>query len=88
MPAYQADIIKLVCWQCQLLTAVTGFTRCLFHLAVCVWMTKLSELRWDYDWEPNSVSPTSVHAAPRSVRKALTASHADAVLAEQLDITL
>ena len=50
-------------------------------------MTKLSELRWDYVLEPNFVSPISVHAAPRSVLKALTASHADAVPAEQLDIT-
>ena len=87
MPAYQADIIKLVCWQCRLLTAVTGFTRCLFHLVVCIWMTKLSELRWDYVLEPNFVSPISVHVAPRSVLKALTASHADAVPAEQLYIT-
>ena len=86
MPAYQADIIKLVCWQCRLLTAVTGFTRCLFLLVVCVWMTKLSELQWDYVLESNLVSPISVHAARRFL-KALTASHADAVPAEQLDIT-
>ena len=32
--------------------------------------------------------PISVHAAPWSVLKALTASHADAMPAEQLDITL
>ena len=73
--------------QFRLLTAVTGCTLCPFHLAVCAWMTKLSELLWVYASELNFVNLISVHAAPTSTRKARTVSPANAVPAEKPVIT-
>jgi len=61
--------------------------KCLFNFVVYVWTTRRSELQLDYVLEPVFVSLISVHAAPRSVQKALTASPADVVQAERLVIT-
>jgi len=44
-------------------------------------------LQLDYVLEPSFVSLISVHATPRLVKKALTASLADVVHAERLDTT-
>ena len=59
------NITKLVCWQCRLLTAVTGFVHCQFPLVACAWMMKLSELRWNYVLEPNFVSSINVHGGAK-----------------------
>ena len=73
---------QVVYSQFQLVTVVTGCTRYSFHLVVCDWMTKLSELLLFCDLEPNFVSLISVYVAPRSTRKAHMVSPAEAVPAE------